>query len=148
MVNFTRQNLISRTNIDYGPRAHFTSPEYLNLVTVTFYTLLGIKEENADPKLVEQIKNACKQFVKQLRKKWKNPKVNYHLERFEEMYDDWLKTRFEIPYLDEISKPQVQEEETPSAAAETPGPSFQEEQEVKPPPAKKQKLSFLEKVII
>ena len=149
MVNITRQKLITTIHLDFGVRAFFTSPEYQQLAIVTFFKLIGIKEEDAESRLVEQVKKTCRDFVDQLRKKWKSPKIKYHLDRLEEQQKDWLNRRFEIPYLDEVSKPKAEEKprDEEESTDEAPGPSFQvTTNEAQPPPAKKQKLSFLERV--
>ena len=83
-------------------------------------------------------------FVAKLKQKWTS--ANRHMERFEEQCEEWLNGRFQIPYLDEVSKSKAPEDEEPPAA-EAPGPSFLvTNQEDQPPPAKKQKVTFLEKV--
>ena len=148
MVNITRQQLMTRIYRDYGDGANFGSPVYLDCAITTFYKLLGINQEEANPTLAQQVKTACKLFVDALRAKWTSKRVQRHLDRLEEFHKAWLTTKFVIPHLDEIPKIQTQEE--PSEEAEAPGPSFQvtTQEDDLPPPAKKQKLSFLEKVIL
>ena len=137
---------MNRIYLDHGDGANFGSPLYLGLAITTFYKLLGIDQDGADPTLVNQVKTACKRFVDRLRTKWNSRQVHHHLNRLEDIHKTWLTTKFVIPHLDET--PKIQEE--PSEEAEAAGPSFQvtTQEDDLPPPAKKQKLSFLEKVIL
>ena len=143
MVNFTRKNLLSRIILDYNEAAYFANPEFKDMAVTTFFILLGKEEKDVDATLSRQVRNVCKDFVDELRKKWRGPKVNQHLDRLEQYHSQWLKTNFKIPYLDEIPKISAAQEE-PQASQ---NPIFQPEPtECKPPSPKRQKTSFLDKV--
>ena len=138
----------------------FLVPQYRVMALNTFYVLLGIQQETADPRLAKEVKKIVDDFVDKLRRKWTGPKVRSHLNRFEEVHSTWLQQKFVVRYLDEVSKnDQPQEEEDDDEEEQDnvlPGPSVQptvqpDDGNPQPPPAKKRKtssLSFLEKVII
>ena len=150
MVNFTRKNLLTRIQIDFGQEAKIQSDNYVVMAEVSFFNLLGIQKDNADPKLVEDVKFICGQFAKVVRRKWRTREISRHYDRLLNDNGPFFSEYFHVPFLDK------------KATVPEPNPETQEPDEVgepsssttghKPAKARKSKaqedLPFEEKVIV
>ena len=122
VVNFTRRNLMSRILIDFVQDGNkILSDNYPEMAVVSFFHLLGVAKEEADPQLVTEVKDACGEFVTELRRRWKSSRVARHKNLLEKYHGSFLDGSFSIPFL-EPKKPTVPSGEDQAAPVQNQQP--------------------------
>ena len=99
MVNFTRLNLFNKIRQDFGRNGNPNSDHYTTMAEESFFNLIGVKKEEATPKLARDVLEIVTDFVSKMRRRWNDPKIGRDIDKLKKKDKTFLDQYFQLPDL-------------------------------------------------